>query len=95
MHKYEVGKNRPTETRAGNAICNQTADTWIAKIDEASNTYGANNDFKIKAIADVLEKLANEIRVGQIDGDVILSVLRRRSCAASVEILKTRMARKR
>ena len=35
MRKYEVGKSRPTENRAANAILNQQIDEWTRKVREA------------------------------------------------------------
>ena len=94
MHKYEVGQHRPTETKAGNSIHSQGADVWVAKIDEAASTFGADATFKIKAISEVLEDLANEIRAGRIEREVMLNVLSRRDCYASLALLKQRMARR-
>lgn len=90
MHKYEVGKGRPTETAANNSIHNQNADYWIEKIDKASSTYGADISFRIKAVSDVLEELAKEIRVGNIEPEVLKAVLRRRDVSASMDLLLKR-----
>lgn len=86
MHKYEVGRNRPTETRVGNSVNNQDADKWIAKIDEASSTEGATVEYRVKAVADILVELAEEIRAGRIDVGVFKSVIRRRNVTASLAL---------
>lgn len=94
MHKYEVGQHRPTEIKAGNSIHSQGADEWVAKVDKAASIFGADPTFKIKAVSEVLEELANEIRVGRIEREVMINVMRRRDCYASLELLKQRMARR-
>jgi len=94
MHKHEVGKGRPTENRASNAIYGQEADKWVAKIDAASSTFGADVPFKIKAVSDVLEELANRVAGGEIEPEVMTSVLRRRDVAASLNLMIARRVRK-
>lgn len=93
MHKYEVGKGRPTEKKAGNAIHGQDADEWIAKIDKASNTYGANVSFQIKAVAEILEELAKRVASGEIEPEVLSTVVRRRNVSASVDLIVARNVR--
>jgi len=90
MHKYAVGRNRPTETRAGNEIHSQDAEFWVAKIDKASATFGADNSFKIKEISDILGELAKRIKVGEIEPEIIRNVIRRRNVSASLEMLAKR-----
>jgi len=84
MRKYEVGKSRPTENRASNAISNEVADRWVAKIDEASKVEGIHS--QIEAVAQVLIELAEEIKAGRVDIDVFKVVLRRRNVTASLQI---------
>lgn len=84
MRKYEVGKSKPTENKASNAIVNQETDKWVAKIDEAAKVEGINS--KIEAGAKVLIELAEEIKVGRIDIEVFRGVLRRRNVTASLTI---------
>ena len=85
-HKYEVGRNRPTETRAGNSVNGQDAEKWVAKIDEASFTEGATVEYRVRAVADILVELAEEIRASRVDIGVFRSVLRRRNVTASLAL---------
>jgi peptidoglycan hydrolase CwlO-like protein len=84
MHKYEVGKSRPTENRASNAMSNEEATKWVAKIDEASKVEGVQS--QIQSVANVIIQLAEEIKVGRVEIDVLREVIRRRNVKASLQL---------
>ena len=91
MIKYEKGRNRPTENRAVNSILSQEVDTWVKKIDAASNQ--GDVQYGIKMVGDVLVELAKEIRVGRADVEVFKGLQRRRNLSASIVLVTEKLAR--
>jgi hypothetical protein len=87
MHKFQVGRNRPTEKRAGNAINGQDVDKWVAKIDEASRTNINGADCGVEAVTMVLKDLAKEVRENRVDIEVFKGVMRRRNITASLQTI--------
>lgn len=87
MLKMEKGSSKPVEKQVDNAAINEEANKWIAKIDEASNVFGADVNFKIKAASEVLKEMADKITSKELSFEVLTVVLRRRNLKASVDLL--------
>lgn len=83
----EKGSSKPVEKQVDNAAINEEANKWIAKIDEASNVFGADVNFKIKAASEVLKEMADKITSKELSFEVLTVVLRRRNLKASVDLL--------
>lgn len=85
MHKYEVGKSRPTENRASNAILNQQVDEWTRKVREAGRFVdGDGVNSGINRVANVLTELIREIKRGNYPREVISEVIKRNNVGASL-----------
>ena len=84
MHKQEVGKSRPTENRADNAMSQPLIQEWVEKIRVAE---GKSESVigKVDAVADVLADLLRKTMRGQYSTDVINGVVRRERCLASLQ----------
>ena len=84
MRKCEIGKSRPTENRAANAIINRQVNEWVAKVDACQNIEGIQT--QINAVADVIIDLAEQIKEGKVEHEVIMQLIKRRTVTASLQI---------
>ena len=84
MHKQEVGKSRPTENRADNAMCQPLIQEWVEKIRVAEGKSESVTG-KVDAIADVLADLLRKTQRGYYTTDVIKGVVRRGNYMCSLQ----------
>jgi hypothetical protein len=87
MHKQEVGKSRPTENYVTNAMTRSDAEEWVAKIDSVIiNVVGVNS--QLGAVSHILVDLINLIKIGKVDEQVLLEVMRRRNVTTSLQLAR-------
>jgi hypothetical protein len=89
-HKIEVGKSRPTENRASNALTQRHVNLWYQKVVEARKNVDDVGD-QIKAVANVLFDLSECIKRGEEDVDVIVQLTQKENMKASLAILAERL----
>jgi len=93
--KYEVGRNRPTENRASNAMLNESINEWVNKVRDAGKMQEGDGVQSIgDRVAGVLVNLIGEIKAGRIQREVISGVVERlglhNSLIKAQEILERR-----
>lgn len=87
MHKYEVGKSRPTENKATNLITNEAVSVWLQKVRNAGKFVdGDGVNAGLDRVAKVLVELIQEIKAGRVDREVISELTRRQNIGASLMI---------
>ena len=94
MHKYELGKSKPTENRASNAFLNDQIYEWIIKVREAGKMVdGDGVNSSINRVADVLTDLILQTKRGTYSREVISGLVSRINVQASLVIAQHNLAR--
>jgi len=94
MHKQELGKSRPTENRASNAILNEQINEWVEKVIEAGN-FGSGEEIgsSIDKVADVLGDLIKQTQAGKYPREVIFGLVKRIDVQASLAKAQQKLGR--
>jgi len=91
MRKYEVGKSRPTENWASNAILNEQINEWVEKVREAGKSVNGDGvRGSIDRVANVLTDLILQTKKGKTSREVISGLVSRINVQASLAIAHKR-----
>lgn len=83
--KIILGKSRPTENRAVNAILNEQINEWVDKVREAGRMgSGETVGSSIDKVAGVLAELILQTKRGKYSREVISGVIKRVNVTASM-----------
>ena len=94
MHKQELGKSRPTENRASNAILNEQVNEWLNKVKEAGKFLdGDGVSSSIDRVANVLTSLILQTKQGKCPREVISGLVSRINVQASLELAQKKLTR--
>ena len=93
MRKIELGKSRPTENRAANAIFNEQINEWVEKIREAGNVGDGGVRGTITRTTYVLLDLIRLTEQGKVPREIISGVVKRIDVQASLSEAQTLRSR--
>jgi len=83
-HKYELGRSKPTENRALNAIDNEQVNEWVAKVREAGKLGIGGVRGTITRTAYVLIDLIKLTEQGKVPREVVSELVKRVNVQASL-----------